>query len=134
MPYVAFVTVAVLVQYIILGVLVGRARDRYGIAAPAVAGHEIFERHFRVQMNTLEQVVAFLPAMWIFATYVSPIWAAAAGVVFVIGRAIYARTYVRDPKTRSIGFLLTVLPTFALLIGILVWALLAIVRAPSAAL
>lgn len=132
MPYVVLVTLVALGQFLFLGIRVGRARDKYGIAAPATSGHEMFERHFRVQMNTLEQLVVFLPSMWIFATYVSSIWATAAGVIFVIGRGIYARTYVRDPKSRSLGFLLTVLPTFALLIGILVWAIRAILISPSA--
>ena len=82
----------------------------------------MFERHFRVHMNTLEQLVMFLPALWIFAHFVSPIWAAALGVVFIIGRAIYARAYVRDPKSRSLGFALTALPTLVMMIGILIWA------------
>ncbi len=96
------------------------------MAAPATTGNEVFERHFRVHMNTQEQLVMFLPALWIFAVYISPLWAAALGVVFILGRAIYAISYVRDPKTRSLGFGLTVLPTFAMLIGILIWAIRAI--------
>jgi glutathione S-transferase len=129
MPYVALVTIAALGQFFLLGGSVARARVKYGIAAPATTGNEIFERHFRVQMNTLEQLVVFLPLMWIFAAYVSPIWAAALGVVFIIGRAIYAASYVRDPKSRSLGFALTALPTFALMIGVLVWAARALLAA-----
>jgi glutathione S-transferase len=134
MPYVALVTLAALGQFFLLGGQVARARVKYGVAAPATTGHDMFERHFRVQMNTLEQLVVFLPLMWIFAAYVSPIWAAAAGVVFVIGRAIYATSYVRDPQSRSPGFALTALPTLALMIGVLVWAIRAIINSPSALL
>lgn len=126
MPFVAIVTVLALLQFFWLSFQVATARGRYGVAAPATTGHEVFERHFRVQMNTLEQLVMFLPALWIFATYVSPLWAAALGVVFIIGRAIYALSYVRDPKSRSLGFGLTAFPTLALLIGSAVWAVRAI--------
>lgn len=126
MPFVAIVTVLALLQFFWLGFQVGAARGRYGIAAPATTGNDIFERHFRVQMNTLEQLVMFLPALWIFAAYVSPLWAAALGVVFILGRAIYAASYVRNPKSRSLGFGLTAFPTLAMLIGIVVWAVRAI--------
>jgi glutathione S-transferase len=126
MPFVAIVTVLALLQFFWLSLQVGRARARYGVAAPATTGNEGFERHFRVHMNTQEQLVMFLPALWIFAAYISPLWAAALGVVFILGRAIYAISYVRDPKTRSLGFGLTALPTLAMFIGILVWAIRAI--------
>jgi len=127
MPFVAIVTVLALGQFFWLALQVARARSRYGVAAPAVSGNEVFERHFRVQMNTLEQLLMFLPSLWIFASYISPLWAAALGVVFVIGRAIYATAYVRDPKSRSLGFGLTAFPTLAMMIGIVVWAVRAIV-------
>lgn len=126
MPYVAIVTVAALIEFLWFGVLVGNARAKYGISAPATTGNEVFERYFRVQMNTLEQLVLFLPALWIFAHFISPLWAAGFGVVFIIGRAIYCLSYVRNPKSRSAGFGLTILPTMAMLIWILVWAVRAI--------
>jgi uncharacterized membrane protein YecN with MAPEG domain len=119
MHYVAIVTVLALAEYFLLGALVARARVRYGVRAPASSGHEIFERHFRVQMNTLEQLIVFLPLLWVFAHYVNPLWAALGGVVFIVGRAVYARSYVRDPKSRSLGFGLTALPSLVFMIGIL---------------
>lgn len=122
MPFVAIVTVLALLQFFWLSVQVARARGRYGVAAPATTGHEVFERHFRVQMNTLEQLMLFLPALWLFASYISPLWAAALGMVFILGRAIYAISYVRDPKSRALGFALTAFPIFVMLIGILIWA------------
>src|SRR5262245_40010489 len=111
MPYVAIVTVLALVQLIVFGVLVGRARSRCGVQAPATSGHPEFERYYRVQMNTVEQLVLFLPALWVFAHFVSPPWAAVAGVVYIVGRVIYAVSYVRDPNSRTLGFALTILPT-----------------------
>jgi len=132
MPYVAIVTVVALLQFFWFGWQVGVARGKYGIAAPATSGNEMFERVFRVHMNTLEQLVVFLPALWIFASFVSSLWAAILGAIFIVGRAIYAVTYVKDPKKRSAGFALTALPELVLLIGILVWAVMALVKTPAA--
>jgi glutathione S-transferase len=127
MPYVAIVTVLALAQFIVFGVLVGRARSRCGVQVPATSGHPEFERYFRVHMNTLEQLVLFLPALWIFAWFVSPPWAAVAGVVYLIGRVIYAVAYVREPKRRTLGFALTILPTQILMLGTLIWAVRALI-------
>ncbi|MFC4310228.1 MAPEG family protein [Steroidobacter flavus] len=132
MPFVAIVTVLALLQFFYLSFQVARARTRYGVAAPATTGNEVFERHFRVQMNTQEQLMLFLPSLWIFGAYVSPLWAAALGVVFILGRAIYAAAYVKDPKSRALGFALTILPSFAMMIGILVWAIRAILIGAAA--
>ncbi len=128
MHYVAIVTVIAFAELLWLGGLVSRARVRYGIAAPAVSGNEIFERHFRVHMNTLEQLVIFVPSMWIFAQYFNAGWAAALGVLFIIGRLVYARSYVRDPKSRLMGSLLTALPTLLFMIGIVWGAVRALLR------
>ena len=132
MPYVAIVTVVALLQFFWFGWQVGVARGKYNIAAPAVSGNEMFERVFRVHMNTLEQLVVFLPALWIFAGYISPLWAAVLGAIFIVGRALYARAYVKDPKSRSPGFAMTALPMLALLLGILIWAVWALIKSPAA--
>src|SRR3989337_3779205 len=87
MTFVAIVTVLALLQFFWLALQVASARTRYGIAAPAITGNEVFERHFRVHMNTQEQLVLFLPTLWIFAVYVSPLWAAGFGAAVFIGRA-----------------------------------------------
>ena len=123
MAYVDIVTALALLQFIVFGFKVGRARGRYGIKAPAVAGNETFERYFRVQQNTLEQLIVFLPALYVFSHYFSPLVAAALGVVYLIGREIYAFTYVKDPKKREIGFVLTVLPLAILIFGALFGAI-----------
>lgn len=119
MEPVAVVILLALIEYVAFGMLVGRARGKYGVHAPAVAGHEVFERYFRVHQNTLEMLVVFVPAMWLFGTYVDPTWAALLGLVYVIGRILYLRGYVADPAKREIGFGLSVLPVIVLLLGAL---------------
>ncbi len=117
MAYVNIVTALAVLQYIFFGYQVGAARTRYGVKAPAISGNEIFERHFRVQMNTLEQLAAFLPGLYLFSHYFSAPVAAALGVVYLIGRALYAAAYVRDPARREVGFVLTIIPVVILLVG-----------------
>lgn len=115
MNYVHIVAVLAVLQFFLFGFLVGRARGRHGIKAPATSGHELFERAFRVHMNTLEQLVGFLPALLIAGSYWPNAIIASVGVVYLAGRFLYRQQYLADPAKRSPGFLLTVLPTFILL-------------------
>jgi hypothetical protein len=124
MHYVHIVAVLAILQFFLFGVLVGRARKQYAVKAPATTGHELFDRAFRVQMNTLEQLVGFLPALLIASVYWPNEIVAGIGAVYLIGRFIYRQQYVADPSKRAAGFLLTVLPTFTLLLGCLVGAIL----------
>jgi hypothetical protein len=113
----------VLLQYIYFSVMVGKARGTYGVAAPATTGHEIFERYFRVQMNTLELLVAFIPAMYAFSTYFASLYVGILGAMFLVGRFLFFFSYVKDPKSRSLGFGLSMLPVLVLIIGTLVGAI-----------
>jgi glutathione S-transferase len=122
MAYVDIVTALAVLQFIVFGFRVGGARGRYGVKAPAMTGNEIFERHSRVQMNTLEQLIVFLPGIYMFSHYFSPKVAAALGVVYLIGRELYAFTYVKDPANRSVGFGMTFLPVVILVLGGLIGA------------
>jgi uncharacterized MAPEG superfamily protein len=117
MPAVAAVVAAAVLQFFWFGILVGRARARYNVPPPAITGNEIFERYFRVQQNTLEQLVIFIPSIWIFATYVNATAAAVLGVVFLVGRQLYQIGYVADPKKRFAGFGLSALPNLVLAVG-----------------
>jgi len=114
---VEIVTLLALLQYLWFGVLVGRARGRDGVKAPATTGSPGFERAYRVQMNTLEQLVVFLPALWLAARHWSPLLVALVGLVFLIGRALYARAYARDPASRGLGFMVTAAASGALIAG-----------------
>ena len=115
MNYVHIVAVLAILQFFLFGILVGRARAKYGIKAPATSGNELFEREFRVHVNTLEQLVGFLPALLIASLYWPNAIIASIGAVYLAGRFYYRRSYVADPSKRGPGFLLTVLPTFTLL-------------------
>jgi hypothetical protein len=117
MAYVDIVTILAVFQFIVFGFKVGRARGLYGVNAPATTGNEIFERYFRVQQNTLEQLLGLVPGLYLFSHYWSPLIAAGLGVVYLIGREIYAATYVKDPAKRGPGFGLTFLPIVILLLG-----------------
>jgi glutathione S-transferase len=128
MAYVDIVTALALIQFIVFGFRVGGARGKYGVKAPAIAGNEIFERFFRVQQNTLEQLIVFIPAIYLFSRYFNPLWAAALGVVYLVGREIYAASYVKVPAKRSLGYGLTFLPMALLLVGGLIGAVLRLVH------
>ncbi len=126
MAYVDIVTALALLQFAYFGIQVGRARARFGVKAPAITGNEQFERCFRVQQNTLESIVIFVPSLFLFSRYFNPLWAAGVGVIYLIGRQLYAAAYVKDPAKREVGYGLTVLPILALLIGGLIGAVLKI--------
>jgi uncharacterized membrane protein YecN with MAPEG domain len=126
MPLVHLVIALALVEFFLFCAAVARARTRYNIPAPATTGNDVFERYFRVQMNTLEQLVIFVPSVLLFARYVNVYVAAALGVVFLIGRALYFQGYVKAPQARHIGFTLTAVPNLALLIGAIIGAIVAL--------
>jgi len=126
MTYVHLIIGAALFEFLYFGFAVGKARETYKVMAPATTGNETFERYFRVQMNTLEQLIVFIPSIVLFARYFDPRIAAGLGAVFVIGRVVYFRSYVRDPKSRSAGFGLSFLPLVILLGGAVLGAALAL--------
>jgi uncharacterized MAPEG superfamily protein len=123
MPYVDIVTALALIQFMSFAAKVASARGKYGIKAPATTGNEIFERHFRVQQNTLEVLIMVIPGLYIFSHYFNPLIAAALGILYLAGRQIYATSYVKDPAKRSLGFGLTVLPLMILLAGAVIGAI-----------
>ena len=118
----ALVTCLAVLMYFLFSFQVGKARRTYGVKAPAISGNDVFERLFRVQQNTLEQLIVFLPGLYLFARYWNPLVAAALGVVYLIGRELYAYTYVKDPGKRDVGYGLTFLPMVILVVGGLIGA------------
>jgi glutathione S-transferase len=124
MLWTALVILLALVEYIVFGMMVGRARAHYKIAAPATTGNPQFERTFRVHYNTLELLVVFIPAIWLFGMYLNPRWGAIIGAVFLVGRALYAFGYIRAPEKREVGALLSFVSVVVLVVG----AVFAVVR------
>jgi glutathione S-transferase len=120
MEHVAIVIVIALIEYIGFSMLVGWARGKYNCPAPAITGDPIFERYYRVQQNTMEQLVVFLPAITIYGYFGNELVAAGVGLVFVVSRLIYLQAYVSDPAKRGRGFIPGFLATAYLLIGGLV--------------
>lgn len=116
----SLVTAIALVVYFIVTLNVGRARAKYQVKPPATSGSPEFDRVLRVQQNMLEQLVLFLPALWLFSVYVSPVWGAALGVIWVIGRILYAWGYYQAAEKRGLGFGINVLSLLILLLGGLV--------------
>ncbi len=123
MDAVAIVAALVLIEYMGIVWLTGQARGTYGVAAPATTGHPIYERWLRVQSNTVEQLVIFFPGLWLFSRYVNADVAAGLGLVFLVGRALFARGYVADPAKRGPGFILTYISNAVLVLGGLVGAI-----------
>jgi glutathione S-transferase len=115
--YVDLVIAVAIAQFFFFAAMVGAARGRYKVMAPAVSGHPLFERYYRVQMNTLELLVMFLPSLLLAAKYNAGIWVPIVGAIYIIGRFIYFRSYVREPTSRALGFGLSMLPILILLVS-----------------
>jgi glutathione S-transferase len=125
------VSVLAVLQFFFFGVLVGRARARFAVHAPATTGNETFERYFRVQMNTLELLVMFLPSLWMAASFVAARWLALLGLIYLIGRFLYLRGYVTAAAKRGPGFGLSMLPILALMLIVLIGSIVRLIRVAS---
>ncbi len=115
------VTLLALLEYLILGVMVGQARQRYGVEAPATTGNPDFERYFRVHVNTLEALIVFVPAVWIFSLTVNYHFGVALGLLFVVARIIYASGYLSAAAKRVPGAIATGVINVILVLGSLIW-------------
>jgi glutathione S-transferase len=116
----AIVTLLALLEYSILGLMVGRARRTYGIEAPATTGNPDFERYFRVHENTLESLIIFIPAVWLFSLSVNYHFGVALGLLFIIARIIYASGYLRAAARRAPGAIATEVINAILVLGSLI--------------
>ena len=124
--FTALVTCLAISLYFFTGIRVAKARRAFGIKAPAITGNSDFERVFRVQMNTLEWMPMFLPSLWLFAIYLSDPIAAAIGLVWIAGRALYMTGYSQAADKRRRGFAIQATATIVLwlgAVGVIVWRL-----------
>ena len=124
--FTALVTCLAIALYFFTSIRVAKARAKFGIKAPAITGNDDFERVFRVQMNTLEWLPIFLPSLWLFAIYISDPVAAAIGLLWIAGRALYMTGYSQAANKRGRGFGIQALATGILWLGALgavVWRL-----------
>ena len=120
--WIVLVTLASLLLYFYMGILVAGARQKHNVPAPAMSGNPDFERTFRVQMNTLEWLPIFLPTLWISGMYWDERIVAAVGVVWIVGRVMYMQGYIKAADQRSMGFLVQSIAVLILLVGAAVGA------------
>ncbi|PZO41436.1 MAG: MAPEG domain-containing protein [Pseudanabaena frigida] len=115
----AIATIGALLVYFGLGIGVGVARVKYKIMPPQTTGNEDFERVYRAHQNTLEQIVIFLPCLWLFSIFVNPNWGAILGAAWIVGRIAYAWGYYIEANKRAAGNAIASLATLALMFGTL---------------
>jgi glutathione S-transferase len=120
----SLITLLALCVYFVVTLNVGRSRFKHQIKPPAMTGNPEFERVVRVQQNTLEQMILFLPALWIFSYHTSLLWGTILGGLWIVGRIVYALGYYQAPEKRAPGFALSSLSVMALIIGGLVGVIL----------
>jgi len=115
--WVALVTLLALLTYFWMSTRVPVARNKCGIQAPAMTGDPELERTIRAHYNTLEWLPMFLVSLWLFAIYWNELVAAAVGVVWIVGRILYALAYSADASKRGPGFLIQAIATGVLMFG-----------------
>jgi glutathione S-transferase len=116
-PWPSLATIVALLVYSYTIIAVGQARFKYSISPPAMTGNPDFERVVRVQANTLEHLIVFLPALWLFSLYLNPVWGGGLGLAWCVGRILYAWGYMQEAKKRAPGFAISFLSSTALLGG-----------------
>lgn len=122
MELVYIVIALALIEYMVFGILVARARAKYGVKAPAITGDPTFERTFRVHQNSLESLVVFVPAIWLFGMYMHVVMAAVLGMIYIAARALYAQGYIAAAEKRGPGAGFSGVATMILLLGGLIGA------------
>ena len=116
MQWTSWATIAALAVYFWTFMNAGKARMQHKVLAPSMDGPPEFLRALRVQTNTLEQIIFFLPFLWLAAIWFSDRAAGIAGAVWVVGRFMYALAYYQDAAKRAPGFMIATLASLALLL------------------
>ena len=124
----SLITALTLLVYQVIALNVGRARVKYKVPPPQITGDPDFERVLRVQQNTGEQLIFFLPLLWLFSFYISPLWGAGVGAVWLVGRIVYAWGYYQAAEKRMIGFGISSFSSMVLLLGSLFGIILSLMQ------
>lgn len=111
----AIVTLLAVLISVAFVIGVARARRRTGIDAPAMTGAPDLDRALRIQGNTVEQFVIFLPALWLAALYFQGWAPPILGLIWCAGRVTYGFVY-GTAKQRFPGFAPTIFPTLILVV------------------
>jgi len=128
LPLTSLATLIVVALMFWTSIIVGKARVKYEIKAPATSGHEMFDRAYRIQMNTLESAMLLLPSMWMYASLIGDLGAGVSGAIWVAGRVWYALAYQQDPAKRGPGFGISFLAIAGMWAGSL-WAVIQLLLA-----
>jgi len=128
LPLTSVATLIVVALMFWTSIIVGKARVKYEIKAPATSGHEMFDRAYRIQMNTLESAMLLLPSMWMYASLIGDLGAGVSGAIWVAGRVWYALAYQQDPAKRGPGFGISFLAIAGMWAGSL-WAVIQLLLA-----
>ena len=128
-PWPTLITLLALLLYFVTTINVGRGRAKYNVPAPEMSGDPNFERILRVQQNMLEQLIFFLPVLWIFSLYISPFWGSVIGAIWIVGRTIYAWGYYQASEKRAPGFAIASLSGLVLFVGGIVGVIQAVLAA-----
>ncbi len=127
-PGTSLITVLALIVYFVITVNVSRTRVKFKIPGPQISGNPYFERALRIQQNTLEQLMLFLPALWLFSSLLSPAWANGIGIVWIISRIVYAVRYYQAAEKRTLSFAISALMILILLLGSLVSVIMTLLK------
>ena len=128
MEYSIAIILVALLQYLIFTFRVGFSRLKNNVLAPKTTGNEEWKIKFRIQQNTLEQLIVFIPAILVFAYFGNPAYAAGLGAFFLVGRIIYFVSYVKDPTKRGVGFIVGWIPMVLMVLAGLVSVVTQIMR------
>jgi len=111
----AAVSILAVTISVFFAIYVARTRRATGIDAPAMSGDPRLERALRIQGNTVEQLVIFLPALWLAALYFQGWAPPILGLIWCLGRIIYFFVY-GSAKQRFPGFAPTIFPSLILIV------------------
>jgi len=117
--------VALLVYYFTL-LKAATARQKYKISAPLHDGPEAYQRIVRAHQNTLEHLAIFIPGLWLFSFSFDPVWASIIGLLWPIGRLVYAFGYYQKAEKRLLGLYISMPPIYIFVLGSLIIFLLEI--------